>query len=305
MTAATDEAMAGQFLPRDMRVLIQGMTGRMGRHHTKLMRAYGTNIVAGVAPKSSDRECDGIAVFRNCVDAVAASGAVASVAMVPPTETLTAILDAVEGGIKLIVTVAEGMPVADAVRALHAVNAAGARWIGPSTPGLAVPGRYKLGFLPDVSMAPGPLLVMSKSGTLSYEVCHRLVKVGIGQSAWVGVGGDAVKGTRFADLVPYSLADEETRAIVVIGEIGGGDEEELAAELISTGCQKPVYALIAGGTARDGVTMGHAGAIVHGNVGTFGSKRDALTSAGARVFERIQDLVDAVTGQLANNTGEI
>jgi succinyl-CoA synthetase alpha subunit len=157
----------------------------------------------------------------------------------------------------------------------------------------------KLGFLPDVSLAPGPLGVMAKSGTLSYEICNRLVQRGLGQSLWVGVGGDAVKGTRFADLVPHFASDPGTRAVVVIGEIGGSEEEELAAALVAQRFAKPVYALIAGKAAREGVTMGHAGALVFGGVGTIESKVDALTHAGARVFTRIQDLVNAVAAASA------
>lgn len=282
------------FVAPDVRVLVQGITGRAGRRHTQLMRAYGTRIVAGTSPGRDAGDADGVPLFGTCAEAVAATGAQASVVMVPPLAVLPALLEATAAGIRLVVTIAEGMPVADAVQALGAVRAAGVRWVGPSTPGLAIPGRLKLGFLPVVSLTPGPLGVMAKSGTLSYEVCHRLVMRGLGQSLWVGVGGDAVKGTRFADLLPYFQADAETRAIVMIGEIGGSEEEELAAAMIATGCSKPVYALIAGHNAREGVTMGHAGALVHGAVGTFASKRDALVRAGAHVFTRIDELAEAV-----------
>jgi succinyl-CoA synthetase alpha subunit len=223
--------------------------------------------------------------------------------MVPPLAVLAAIQEAVAAGIKLIVTIAEGMPVTDAVRALEAVRAAGVRWIGPSTPGLAIPGRLKLGFLPNVSLVPGPLGIMAKSGTLSYEVCHRLVGRNLGQSLWVGVGGDLVKGTRFADVLPFLLADPDTKAIVVIGEIGGSEEEELAAAMRTLNCAKPVYALIAGRTAREGVTMGHAGAMIQGNVGTIASKTNALVGAGARVFTQIRDLVDDVSSGFGSNSG--
>ena len=232
------------------------------------MRAYGTRIVGGVSPYSDVDEVDGVAIFRSCAEAVSATGAKASVVMVPPLAVLAAIREAISAGIRLIVTIAEGMPVADAVVALEEVHAAGVRWIGPSTPGLAIPGVLKLGFLPNVSLAPGTLGVMAKSGTLSYEVCHRLVDRGFGQSLWVGVGGDAVKGTRFADILPFMLADPKTRGIVVIGEIGGSEEEELAATMIALRCTKPVFALIAGRTAREGIMMGHAGALILGNVGT-------------------------------------
>ena len=280
------------FLAADAPVLVQGMTGRAGRTHTLGMRAYGTNIVAGVSPRGED--VDGIPVFADCAAAVAATGAVASVAIVPPLAVLPAILEAIDAGIRTIVTITEGMPIHDAVHAQQAATAAGVRWIGASTPGIAIPGRMKLGFLPNVSLAPGRLGVMAKSGTLSYEICHRLVARGLGQSLWVGVGGDPVKGTRFADMLPYYAADTNTDALVIIGEIGGDEEEELAAAMIAQHFAKPVYALIAGQAAREGVTMGHAGALIHGNRGTVQSKTSALSAAGAALFGRVSDLVDAV-----------
>jgi len=283
-------------LTPDMRVLVQGINGRAGRTHARLMRAYGTRIVAGVS--RSGGSTDDIPVYPTCAEAVAATGAIASIVMVSPLAVAAAVEEAIAAGIKLVVTVAEGVPVADAVRTLKRVKAAGARWIGASTPGIAIPGRLKLGFLPDVALAPGHLGVMSKSGTLSYEVCYRLVVRGLGQSLWVGVGGDPVKGTRFCDMLPVFAADPSTAAVIVIGEIGGSEEEELAAAIHSSGFRKPVYALVAGRTAKEGVIMGHAGALVRGDTGTFESKRAALTAVGARVFARIQDLVDAVASEL-------
>lgn len=283
-------------IDRTTRVLIQGITGRAGRMHTRLMRGYGTNIVAGVSPRAEP--VDGVPVFTSCAEAVAASGATASVAFVGADALLGAIREALDAGVKLIVTPTEGMPVHDAMAALAAVRAAGARWIGASTPGMAVPGEAKLGFLPEVALAPGPVGVMSKSGTLSYEVCYRLVRRGIGQSVWIGVGGDPVKGTRYADLVPYFAADARTRALVMIGEIGGSEEEELAVALRAERFAKPVFALVAGRSAREGVTMGHAGAMVHGDAGSWASKRAALEEAGARVFGAVAELVEAVAAAL-------
>lgn len=303
MTAAAVTRRAFSFVDPDVKVIIQGLTGRTGRRHAQLMRAYGTRIVGGVSPGSEIDVVDGIPIFKTCAEAVVVTGAVASVAMVPPLAVLPAINDAIMGGIKLIVTIAEGMPVIDAVRALEAVHAADVRWVGPSTPGLAIPGRLKLGFLPDVSLFPGPLAIMSKSGTLAYEVGYRLVRCNLGQSLWVGVGGDPVKGMRFADVLPFLLADPDTKAIVVIGEIGGSEEEELAVAMHSLECAKPVYALIAGRTAREGVTMGHAGAIIQGDVGTIASKTDALVGAGARAFTQIRDLVSAVSSEFGSNNG--
>jgi succinyl-CoA synthetase alpha subunit len=289
-------------LDPEMRVLVQGINGRAGRTHARMMRQYGTRIVAGVS--RSGGSADGVAVYTTCAEAVAATGAVASIVMVSPLAVAAAVEEAVAAGIRLVVTVAEGVPVADAVRTRKLVKAAGARWIGASTPGIAIPGRLKLGFLPDVALAPGHLGVMSKSGTLSYEVCYRLVARGLGESLWVGVGGDPVKGTRFCDLLPVFAADPGTSAVVVIGEIGGSEEEELAAAIVSSGFRKPVFALVAGRTAREGLTMGHAGALVHGNIGTFESKRAALTAAGVRVFARIQDIVDAVASTSASSCGD-
>jgi succinyl-CoA synthetase alpha subunit len=279
-------------ITRDTKVLVQGITGRTGRRHSAVMRAYGTNIVAGTSPRPEP--VDGVPAFKTCAEAVAATGATASVLFVGADDLLGAIHEAVEAGIRLIVTPTEGMPVHDALAALALVRAARAHWIGASTPGMAVPGEAKLGFLPEVALAPGPIGVMSKSGTLSYEVGYRLVQRGLGQSVWVGVGGDPVKGTRYAELVPFFAADDRTRALVVIGEIGGSEEEELAAALIEHGFAKPVLALIAGRSAREGVTMGHAGAMVHGEAGSWASKQAALERAGARVFGAVADLVEAV-----------
>ncbi len=297
-------ATVAPFVRPDAKVIIQGMTGRTGRRHSQLMRSYGTRIVGGVSPAGSVDALDGIPVFKTCGEAVAATDATASVAMVPPLAVLAAIEEAAAAGIKLIVTIAEGVPAKDAVRALEIAQRASLRWVGPSTPGLAIPGRLKMGFLPSVSLAPGPLGIMAKSGTLSYEVCHRLVRRNIGQTLWVGVGGDAVKGTRFADVLPFMLADAETKAIVVIGEIGGSEEEELAAAMRKLDCGKPVYALIAGRTVREGVTMGHAGAIIQGNVGTIASKTEMLVDAGAQVFTRIRDLVSAVSAAFGSSKGD-
>ncbi|MBS0639863.1 MAG: succinate--CoA ligase subunit alpha [Proteobacteria bacterium] len=280
-------------LSRTTPVIVQGITGRMGRSHAALMRAYGTNIVGGTSNRTDVPEAAGVPVFANCTEAVLATGAVASVIMAPPNETLAAVQEALSAGIKLVVTVAEGVPLHDAIRIGRAVRRAGAEWVGASTPGLAVPGECKLGFLPDVCLAPGPLAIMSKSGTLSYEVGYRLVREGLGQSLWIGVGGDPVKGLRFADLLPVFMADERTQGIVLVGEVGGAEEEECAAAYARLGCWKPLYALIAGREAKEGVSMGHAGALVHGETGTLESKTRALTKVGAQAFGSIEALIAA------------
>jgi succinyl-CoA synthetase alpha subunit len=278
-------------LSRTTPVIVQGITGRMGRTHAALMRAYGTNIVGGTSTRPDVRTIDGLPVFATCAEAVRETGAVASIAMAPPMETLGAVQDALAAGIRLIVTVAEGIPLHDAIRIGRAVKDAGAVWIGGSTPGLAVPGECKLGFLPDVCLRPGPIGIMSRSGTLSYEIGYRLVREGSGQSLWVGVGGDTVKGVRFADMLPVFFNDPKTRTIVLVGEVGGTEEEECAEAYARLGARKPLLALIAGREAKEGVSMGHAGALVHGASGTLESKTRRLTEAGATVFGWIDDLI--------------
>lgn len=284
-------------LSRATPVLVQGITGRMGRSHAALMRAYGTNIVGGTSTHSDLKEAAGVPVFGSCVEAVLETGAVASVAMAPPEETWRAVQEALAAGIKLIVTVAEGVPLHDAIRIGRAVRRANAVWVGASTPGLAIPGECKLGFLPDVCLHPGPIGIMSKSGTLSYEVGYRLARAGLGQSIWVGVGGDPVKGVRFADMLPVFFDDKRTRAIVLVGEVGGTEEEECAEAYVRLGARKPLFGLIAGREAKEGVSMGHAGALVHGESGTLASKTRRLTEAGAKVFGSIEALIDQCARQ--------
>jgi succinyl-CoA synthetase alpha subunit len=256
------------------------------------MRAYGTNIVGGTSTRTDVHEAAGVPVFLTCAEAVLATAAVASVAMAPPEETWAAVQEALAAGIKLVVTVAEGVPLHDAIKIGRAVRRAGAVWVGASTPGLAVPGECKLGFLPDVCLNPGPIGIMSKSGTLSYEVGYRLKREGLGQSIWVGVGGDPVKGVRFADMLPVFFDDPRTKGIILVGEVGGAEEEECAEAYVRRGARKPLFALIAGREAKEGVSMGHAGALVHGEFGTLESKTKQLTKAGAKVFGSIESLVD-------------
>lgn len=280
-------------------VVVQGITGRAGRMHARLMRNYGTRIVAGVSPKTGAKDVDGVPVFASCREAVAQTRATASVLFVNAGQLLGAIDDAVGAGIKLIVTPTEGMPVHDALRARRLTQAAGVRWIGASTPGMAIAGQAKLGFLPEASLKPGPLGLMSKSGTLSYEAGYRLAQRGIGTSVWIGVGGDPVKGTRFAELVPFYAADEQTAALLIIGEIGGNEEEEFAAALTAQRFAKPVFALIAGRSSPEGVTMGHAGALVHGSHGGYAEKKAALENAGVAVFVSL----DAMTQGIGRTLG--
>lgn len=285
-------------IDRSTPVIVQGITGRTGRLHAALMKRYGTRIVGGVSPSSTTREIDGAPVFADCRQAVTATGATASVLFVGAMQLLGAMKEALDAGIRYLVTPTEGMPVHDAIKVREAVRAAGAIWVGASSPGMAVAGETKLGFLPDDSLKPGPLGLMSKSGTLSYEAGYRLAQKGLGTSVWVGVGGDPVKGIRFADLVPFYATDAGTAGVLIIGEIGGSEEEEFSAALTAQRFAKPVFALIAGKSAPEGVTMGHAGALVHGAHGTFAAKRAALEMAGVTVFGSLNEMVEGVQTRL-------
>ena len=284
-------------ISRDTPVIVQGITGRAGQLHSGLMMRYGTRIVGGVSPGAKVREVNGVPVYADCAEAVARSGAQASVLLVGAMQLLDAMRDALAAGIRYLVTPTEGMPVHDALAARRLARDAGAVWIGASTPGMAIAGELKLGFLPDDSLLAGSLGVMSKSGTLSYEAGYRLAQRGVGTSVWVGVGGDPVKGTRYADLVPFYASDARTEALLVIGEIGGSEEEELATALKAQRFEKPVYALIAGASAPEGVTMGHAGALVHGSHGTYAAKRAALESAGVTVYGTLNAMVAGITAR--------
>ena len=285
-------------IDRKTPVIVQGITGRAGQMHSRLMREYGTNIVGGVSPKKESNNINKLPVFSNCTAAVKATGAQASVLLVGAFDLLRAMEDAMAAGIRYLVTPTEGMPVHDALKAWKRCRETGTVWVGASTPGMAVPGEAKLGFLPDDSLKPGPLGLMSKSGTLSYESGYRLAQRGIGTSVWIGVGGDPVKGIRYADLVPFYASDERTRALLIIGEIGGSEEEEFAQALTAHQFSKPAFALIAGRSAPEGVTMGHAGALVHGNHGTYASKRAALEAAGVTVFASLNEMVEGVRSRL-------
>jgi succinyl-CoA synthetase alpha subunit len=269
--------------------IIQGITGKSARQHLPNMLKYGSRIAGGVSPKAAEvGQIDGVPVFASCGEAVRRTGAKVSVLFVPPMQVLQAVEEALEAGIRCLVTPTEGVPVHDAMRARRLVRAADALWVGACTPGMAVPGLTSLGFLPAVALRPGSMGLMSKSGTLSYETGYRIARSGIGQSVWVGVGGDPVKGTRFGDLVPFYARDMQTRALAIVGEIGGNEEEEFAERLKAERFAKPVFALIAGLTAPQGVTMGHAGAMFYGRIGSAASKREALQSAGVRVFDSLR-----------------
>lgn len=287
-------------LDQNSAVIVQGITGRMGRRHASLMRAYGTNIVGGTSARADGAAVDGLPVFNTCREAVAQTKAIASLAMTPPHETLAAATEAFEAGIRVVVTVAEGMSVHDALHLKTVARAHNAVWLGASTPGMAIPGKMKIGFLPDVALRPGPISLLSKSGTLSYEIGYRLARRSIGTRAWIGVGGDSVKGVRFADMLGPLLDDAETRALILIGEVGGTEEEEFAERLAAIRASKPVLALVAGREAKEGVAMGHAGALTYGAMGTLASKHDSLRRAGAQVFSSMAALVEAAAGLLGS-----
>lgn len=277
-------------------VLVQGISGRMGQTHAKLMQRYGTRIVGGTSARP--QEGQPFPIFPDCRSAVERTGAQVSLIMVPPAQTLEAVADAISGGLKAVVTVAEGVPVHDALRIRAMTRDAGVTWLGPSTPGFCIPGKIKVGFLPGISLRPGSFGIMSKSGTLSYEVAYRLVSKGYGQSAWIGVGGDPVKGVTFSDLAEGFARHARTEAVVLVGEIGGSEEEDFADAWGKLGCDKPVFALVAGAQAKQGVTMGHAGALLLGERGSVTSKTKSLRDAGVGVFSSVQSLVDAVDAQM-------
>jgi succinyl-CoA synthetase alpha subunit len=266
------------------RVVVQGITGRDGSFHSRQMKEYGTRIVAGVTPGKGGQDVDGTPVFDTVSQAVEQTGATASVIYVPPLGAADAILESVSAGMQLIVCITEGIPVLDMVRVLPEVKASGARLIGPNCPGLITPGEAKVGILPGSIVKPGPVGLVSRSGTLTYEVVYQLTQAGIGQTTCIGIGGDPLIGTRFIDALELFEKDAATEAVVLMGEIGGTDEEE-AARFIAEHMSKPVVGFIAGLTAPPGRRMGHAGAIVSGGAGTAADKVAALEKANVRVAE--------------------
>ncbi|MFI5166419.1 MAG: succinate--CoA ligase subunit alpha, partial [Thermoanaerobaculales bacterium] len=264
------------------RVVVQGLTGKEGQFHAARCREYGTKIVAGVTPGKGGTQVDGVPVFNTVADARAATACDASLIFVPPLGAGDAILEAADAGIQLIVCITEGIPARDEVTVKHALDRSGARLIGPNCPGIISPGRAKLGIMPAHIHKAGTVGVVSRSGTLTYEAVDQLTKLGLGQSTCVGIGGDPCPGTSFLDVLEAFHADDETEAVVMIGEIGGSAEEEAAA-YVAAHMKKPVVAFIAGQTAPPGRRMGHAGAIISGGHGTAKEKMEALTAAGIHV----------------------
>jgi succinyl-CoA synthetase alpha subunit len=269
------------------RLLVQGLTGREGDFHGRQMQAYGTHIVAGTSPgKGGQRALDGtVPVFDTVRDAVAASGANTSVIYVPAAGAPDAILEAVEAGVGTIFCITEGIPALDMLKVLPVVEAAGARLIGPNCPGATSPGRAKVGIIPASIHREGRVGLVSRSGTLTYEVVQALTDAGLGQSTCVGIGGDPIHGLTFRDVLALFRDDPETDAIVLIGEIGGVEEEEAAAYADQHPTGRPMVAFIAGRTAPEGKRMGHAGAIISGGMGTAAGKVAALEAAGIHVAD--------------------
>jgi succinyl-CoA synthetase alpha subunit len=282
------------FVNRDTRLVVQGITGRDGSFHTRQMIEYGTHVVAGVTPgKGGQRFDDKVPVFNTVADAVKATGANASVIYVPPAGAAGAVMEAADAGLALVVCITEGVPVMEMTRAMPYVRSRGARLIGPNCPGLISPGQSKVGIIPGNICAAGRVGLVSRSGTLTYEVVNHLTRNGIGQSSCVGIGGDPIIGTNFIDCLEAFEKDPETDAVVMIGEIGGTDEQN-AAEFVRTRMKKPVVGFIAGQTAPKGRRMGHAGAIISGSSGTAEEKMAAFAAAGIAVMRRPVDVVELI-----------
>jgi len=279
----------------DTRVVVQGITGRDGSFHARGMKAYGTQVVAGVTPGRGGESVEGIPVFNSVETAVKETGANTSIIFVPAPAAADAVVEAAESGIPLIVCITEGVPTLDMVAVQSVVTERGARLIGPNCPGLISPGKAKVGIMPGGIHKPGGVGVVSRSGTLTYEMVHQLSERGLGQSTCIGIGGDPLIGTRFIDVLRLFSADPETEAVVLIGEIGGTDEEE-AAKFIRAEMSKPVVSFIAGQTAPPGKRMGHAGAIISGGSGTAADKIAALSQAGVAVAKTPGEVARKVAG---------
>jgi len=271
-------------IDNNTKLLVQGITGSQGMLHTRGCRDYGTNVVSGVTPGKGGQDFEGVPIYNTVQDAVKATGANASMILVPPPFAADAIMEAADAEIPLIVAITEGVPVLDMVSAVSFVYQKGSRLIGPNCPGIITPGQIKIGIMPGSIHKTGQVGVVSRSGTLTYEAVGQLTRVGLGQSTCIGIGGDPVNGTNFIDCLKLFQEDPQTEAIVMIGEIGG-DAEEQAAAYAKDNVSKPIVSFIAGQTAPPGRRMGHAGAIISGGHGTAAEKMNALEAAGIHVVE--------------------
>jgi len=277
------------------RLIVQGITGREGSYHASLMKKYGTKVVAGVTPGKGGQEIEEIPVFNSVDEAMKNTEANTSILFVPPRFTKDGILEAIDAGLELVVTVAEGVPVHDMLYAHYYARSNNCILIGPNTPGIISPGKSKVGFMSDNIYKKGNIGIMSRSATLSYEIVNNLSNKGIGQSTVVGVGGDSIPGSSFVDLLPLFEEDSQTDLIVMVGEIGGSDEE-IAAKYIKEHMKKPVVAFIAGEAAPEGKVMGHAGAIIGvDGIGSAGHKKEVLKNAGAYIVERLDGVAETVS----------
>ena len=286
------------FIDKSTKLIVQGITGRDGSFHAQQMIDYGTDVVAGVTPgKGGQKFADKVPIFNTVYDAVQATGANTSVIYVPPMFAADAIMEAAAAGVKFIVCITEGVPVLDMTRVYPFVKEMGVRLLGPNCPGLITPGQSKVGIIPGRICTPGNVGVVSRSGTLTYEIVHQLTTNGIGQSTCVGIGGDPINGTNFIDCLEAFEKDPQTKAIAMMGEIGGTDEQEAAA-FVRDHMKKPVVGFIAGQTAPPGRRMGHAGAIISGSAGTAAEKIDAFKEAGMGVAQRPVDFVGLIQERL-------
>jgi succinyl-CoA synthetase alpha subunit len=282
---------------RDTRVVVQGITGHQGRVHTVQMKDFGTQVVAGVTPGKGGTEVEGVPVFDSVAEATARTGASVSVIFVPAPFARDAFLEAADAGIRLVVIVTEHIPFHDMLTMYHYGRLRGVRIIGPNCPGIGAPGKSKVGIIPNMVFQPGRVGVVSRSGTLTYEIVNGIKEIGLGQSTCIGLGGDPVVGTSFVDALPLFQEDPETDLLVLVGEIGGTAEEE-AADYIRHHFTKPVVAYIAGRSAPPGKRMGHAGAIIDRGRGTAASKLQALKEAGATVADFPYDVPSLVAQRL-------
>ena len=290
-------------LHRESKVVVQGITGRSGQFHTRQCREYGTQVVAGVTPGKGGIHIEGIPVFDTVAEAVSYTGATVSMIFVPPPGAADAILEAAHAGIDLTVCITEGIPVRDMVLVKRVLRESATRLIGPNCPGLITPGEAKLGIMPGYIHSRGKIGVVSRSGTLTYEAVKQLTDIGLGQTTCVGIGGDPIIGMNFIDVLQLFNEDPETEGVFMIGEIGGGAEEE-AAIWIRENMKKPVAAFIAGVTAPPGRRMGHAGAIITGGKGRAQDKIRVLADCGVRVADSPTRLGDAMVAALENAPGK-